>query len=46
MVPGFEFFPNSEVASYVCASYSRATKEEIDEVLKRLASLLNDAIAA
>ncbi|KAG4108017.1 pyridoxal phosphate-dependent transferase [Neocallimastix lanati (nom. inval.)] len=36
MVPGFEFFPNSEVTSY----------EEIDEVLKRLASLLNDAIAA
>jgi len=46
MVPGFEFFPNTEVTSYVRASYSTATKEEIDEALKRLASLLKDAIAS
>jgi len=46
MVPGFEFFPNNDVTSYVRASYSTATKEEIDEALKRLASLLKDAIAS
>lgn len=46
MVPGFEFFPNNDITPYVRASFSTATKEEIDEALKRLASLLRDARAS
>ncbi|KAJ3414664.1 hypothetical protein HDV05_006199 [Chytridiales sp. JEL 0842] len=44
LVPGFEFFPNPRTTSYVRASFSTATEEEIDIALGRLAALVRDAV--
>merc|ERR1711920_162139 len=42
LVPGTVFMPNSEKSSYVRAAYSSATPEEMDEALRRFASLLRE----
>ncbi|KAJ3297136.1 hypothetical protein HK104_000792 [Borealophlyctis nickersoniae] len=46
LVPGFEFFPNTRTTPYVRASFSTATPEELEEALKRLATLVQDARGA
>ncbi|KAH6597347.1 hypothetical protein BASA50_004487 [Batrachochytrium salamandrivorans] len=43
LVPGIEFLPNQRPTPYVRASYSLATKEEIDTALSRLRELVLDA---
>ncbi|RKO84666.1 pyridoxal phosphate-dependent transferase [Blyttiomyces helicus] len=43
LVPGFEFFPNQKTTSYVRASYSTATAEEMDEAVRRVADLVREA---
>ncbi|KAI9348750.1 pyridoxal phosphate-dependent transferase [Zopfochytrium polystomum] len=40
LVPGVEFFPNPRVTSYVRASFSTASEEEMNTALERLATLL------
>ncbi|KAJ3127566.1 hypothetical protein HK098_006095 [Nowakowskiella sp. JEL0407] len=40
LVPGFEFLPNVTKTSYVRASFSLASEEEIDEALRRLRELI------
>ncbi|KAI8619541.1 pyridoxal phosphate-dependent transferase [Chytriomyces sp. MP71] len=42
MVPGFEFFPNPRETPYVRASFSTATKEQIEEACVRLAELIRE----
>ncbi|TPX59416.1 hypothetical protein SpCBS45565_g07746 [Spizellomyces sp. 'palustris'] len=43
LVPGFEFFPNPTTTPYVRASYSIAEAEDMDEALKRLRELVEEA---
>ncbi|KAJ3201060.1 hypothetical protein HDU82_008395 [Entophlyctis luteolus] len=43
LVPGFEFFPNSTTTSYVRASFSTASFEEIDIALQRLSEIIREA---
>jgi len=40
LVPGKSFMPNDEPSPYVRAAYSTATFEQMEEAIKRLASLL------
>jgi len=43
MVPGQSFMPNNEISRCVRASFSTATEAQMEEALKRLASLLHDS---
>ncbi|XJO76520.1 hypothetical protein BDV3_007030 [Batrachochytrium dendrobatidis] len=43
LVPGIEFLPNARATPYVRASYSLATKEDIDLALQRLRELVLEA---
>lgn len=42
LVPGVEFFPNPRVTSYVRASFSTASENDINLALERLAALLKE----
>jgi kynurenine/2-aminoadipate aminotransferase len=43
LVPGFEFYPNPLVTSFVRAAYSIASEEDIEEGVKRLAFIVKEA---
>jgi len=45
-VPGVEFSPSGSPSVYVRASYSTATDQQMEEAMKRLASLLQEEQAA
>jgi len=42
LVPGQSFHPNNEISPYVRASYSTASKDQMEEALRRLVALLTD----
>jgi kynurenine/2-aminoadipate aminotransferase len=46
LVPGVAFTPNEEPSPYVRASFSTASKDEMDEALKRFAELLREERAS
>lgn len=45
LVPGSAFTPNAEASPFVRASFSTASPEEMDEALRRFATLLREELA-
>lgn len=44
-IPGVAFMPQEDKTGYIRVSYSAVTKEQMDEALTRLASVVDEAAA-